>query len=187
MRLSLEFRHAGPLSGDSWPHRELVEHLNSINPTPRERWGLPWLISDIQRSMDIEMPIMLWPSSAYCVDSVTCAQGLARNSLSFNRPRRHSNGATATSNAGEPHKRRPPQAGFGDLVPTGVTSDVLSARQGPLDSHFLGLPTIPRRPRSLRRKKRSTLRICEQERIRRTSLHGNVIRIDSDAGGATPL
>jgi hypothetical protein len=34
----------------------------------------PWLVSDVRRSIDVEMPIMLWTSSVNYVNSVTCTQ-----------------------------------------------------------------------------------------------------------------
>ena len=40
-------------AADSRPHPGLVELLNVLNTTPRGRRGLPWLVSDVPRSMDV--------------------------------------------------------------------------------------------------------------------------------------
>jgi hypothetical protein len=61
-------------AADSRPHPGLVELLNVVNTTPRGRRGLPWLLSDVRRTLDVEMPIMLWTFSVNCVDSLTCTQ-----------------------------------------------------------------------------------------------------------------
>jgi hypothetical protein len=61
-------------AADSWPHPGLVELLNVVNTTPRGRRGLPWPVSDVRRTLDAEMPIMLWTFSVNCVNSVTCTQ-----------------------------------------------------------------------------------------------------------------
>jgi hypothetical protein len=71
-------------AADSWPHPGLVELLNVANTTPRGRRGLPWLVSDVRCSMDVEMPIMLWTSSVNCVNPLPALNGPVRNPLSLN-------------------------------------------------------------------------------------------------------
>ena len=45
----------------------------STSPTlhPAGGAGLPWLVSDVRRPIDVKTPIMLWTFSVNCVDSVT--------------------------------------------------------------------------------------------------------------------
>ena len=55
-------------------------------------------------------------------------------------------------------------------------------RQGPLHSHFLGLPTEPRASHDRPAKEKINIAAYKQESIRRKSVHRNVLRRDSDAG-----
>ncbi len=136
-------------AADSWPHPGLVELLNVVNTTPRGRRGLSWLVSDVRRSMDVEMPIMLATFSVNCVNAVTCTQWSSpepvipqRNSATQPRRNRHEMICHAKSTAAGSSG---PLAGRGGPRNTSLSGS--TQRQGPLHSHFLGYLLNPGQPR----------------------------------------
>jgi hypothetical protein len=174
-------------AADSRPHPGLVELLNVANTTPRRRRGLPWLVSDVRRSMDVEMPIMLWTSSVTRVNPVSCAQWSSPESVipqrnSATSPRRHRQEmivtprVTAAGGSGPRAGSSGPEEHEFVRINPGVRPSTF-----PFPWFTYSTPASHDRPA----KEKITLRLYKQQSLRRKSVHRNVLRKDSDAGRAT--